>query len=329
MRASTSTSTASTNMRTYTNEIDPFAAQWLRNLFPDAVVDERSIREIEAPEATRAHFFAGVGGWELALQLAGWPDGREVWTGSCPCQPFSQAGKRLGTLDPRHLWPEFLRLIAERRPATIFGEQVASRAGREWLAGVRADLEALGYAVGAADLCAASVGAPHRRQRLFWCAVDHTERARLEGHPGHGDGRRQSRRLDTQTRRSTTAAGGARILADSGAHRRGGRGLAQRAGVEGAQGHEPLGSRRDRHLFGAWRASEGIACSDGRTRRTQPGLCPLVDGVPGRVGQLRAYGNALVPQLAAVFVRAFLDAEAEGLRGAPGGAAGKRRAKAR
>src|SRR5579859_7846917 len=165
------------------NEIEPFAVKWLRALIeaghlPHGQVDDRPIQELKGSDVAVeiAHFFTGIGGWPLALQLAGWPDDAPVWTGSCPCQPFSAAGKRGGTSDPRHLWPEFRRLIAECRPPTIFGEQVASKDGREWLAGVRADLEDLGYAVGAADLCAASAGAPHIRQRLFWVADADQER---------------------------------------------------------------------------------------------------------------------------------------------------------
>ena len=73
--------------------------------------------------------------------------------------------------DKRHLWPEVWRLVRECRPATIFGEQVGGADGRVWFAGVRATLELLGYRVGAADLAAGSVSAPHIRQRLFWVAV--------------------------------------------------------------------------------------------------------------------------------------------------------------
>ena len=164
--------------RHYHNENDKLAAAWLRNLIAAGLiapgdVDERSIADVKPDDLkayAQCHFFAGIGGWSYALRLAGWPDDRPVWTGSCPCQPFSAAGKRKGNGDARHLWPEFHRLIGECRPATVFGEQVASKDGRLWLAGVRADLEALGYAVGAADLCAASAGAPHIRQRLFWVA---------------------------------------------------------------------------------------------------------------------------------------------------------------
>ena len=163
---------------TYYNENNLYAAQWLRNLIAGGAiskgdVDERSIDDVRPSDLqgyTRCHFFAGIGGWDLALQWAGWPDERPVWTGSCPCQPFSSAGKRKGATDERHLWPAFQQLIAQRRPATIFGEQIASNLGREWMSAVRVDLESLGYACGAADLPAASVGAPHIRQRLWWVA---------------------------------------------------------------------------------------------------------------------------------------------------------------
>lgn len=157
----------------YFNDNEPYVSQWVQNLYPEAKVDTRSIADIQPEDLAgyqRAHFFAGIGGWELALQMAGWPDDVPVWTGSAPCQPFSTAGKRKGESDERHLWPEFRRLIAECRPPVIFGEQVASKDGKVWLSRVRADLEALGYGVGAADLCAAGVGAPHIRQRLYWVA---------------------------------------------------------------------------------------------------------------------------------------------------------------
>lgn len=164
--------------KNYYNEFDPFAAACLRELIndgqiPDGDVDERSIEDVSPNDLsgyTQCHFFAGIGGWSLALRIAGVPDSCPIWTGSCPCQPFSQAGSGNGINDPRHLWPHFAWLIRQCKPAKVAGEQVASKAGRSWLAGVRADLEALGYAVAGADLCAAGVGAPHIRQRLYWIA---------------------------------------------------------------------------------------------------------------------------------------------------------------
>jgi DNA (cytosine-5)-methyltransferase 1 len=176
----------------YYNENDPFAAEWLGNLkdaglVPAGDIDTRSIKDVEPNDLdgyAQCHFFAGIGGWPLALRLAGWPDDAPVWTGSCPCQPFSDAGKKAGTDDPRHLWPDFRRLIAAGKPAIAFGEQVASKDGRRWLAGVRSEVEALGYEFGAADLCAAGIASPHIRQRLFWVADSGGTECRWWAQPG-------------------------------------------------------------------------------------------------------------------------------------------------
>ncbi|WP_244314969.1 DNA cytosine methyltransferase, partial [Paraburkholderia unamae] len=157
-------------MAAYYNEIEPYAAQWLRNLIAaghiaPGDVDERSIEDVRPDDLrgyTQCHFFAGLGGWSRSLRVAGWPDDRPVWTGSCPCQPFSVAGKGLGFNDPRHLWPSWYWLIKERRPAILFGEQVA--AATDWLGLVRHNLEALEYAVGAIPIEAASAGADHFRR---------------------------------------------------------------------------------------------------------------------------------------------------------------------
>ena len=130
-------------MSAFYNEIDPYAARWLRNLIDageiaPGVVDERDIKEIDPDELdgfTQFHAFAGIGGWSVALRLAGWDDARPVWTGSPPCQPFSFAGKQRGTADDRHLWPAWFRLIEKCRPPTVFIEQVASAVGHGWLDG--------------------------------------------------------------------------------------------------------------------------------------------------------------------------------------------------
>jgi DNA (cytosine-5)-methyltransferase 1 len=162
----------------YYNDVDPFCCEWVRNLIKaghvaPGVVDERPIEAVQ-PEDLRefcqVHMFCGIAVWSHALRSAGWPDTRPVWTGSCPCQPFSCAGKQLGTADKRHLWPAWFRLIRECRPEQLFGEQVAGPAALEWFDLVSADLEDAGYAVGATDLCAASCGGPHIRQRLYWMA---------------------------------------------------------------------------------------------------------------------------------------------------------------
>lgn len=178
-------------MTTYYNEFDPKAAAWLRELIKaghiaPGDVDERSIVDIRPSDLigyTQCHFFAGIGVWSYALSRAGWSDDRPVWTGSCPCQPFSAAGKGAGFTDERHLWPHFHWLIENCRPPVVFGEQVASKDGLGWFDLVQADMEGSGYACGAVDTCAAGFGAPHIRQRLYWGAcrlVDaDSERRRL------------------------------------------------------------------------------------------------------------------------------------------------------
>ena len=160
----------------YYNEFDPNAAAWLRELIaqgliPKGEVDERSIVDVHPGDLagyTQCHFFAGIGGWSYALQLAGWDANRPVWTGSCSCQAFSVAGLQKAFDDERDLWPAFFDLIKECRPEYVFGEQVENAIKYGWLDRVYSDLEGQGYSCGASVLGAHSVGAPHQRQRLYW-----------------------------------------------------------------------------------------------------------------------------------------------------------------
>ena len=294
----------------YYNEFDPYAAQWLRNLvvagmIPHGDVDHRSILDVKPADLagyTQCHFFCGIAGWPLALALAGWPETRPVWTGSCPCQPLSSAGKQKGHADERHLWPAFYELIAECGPATVFGEQVASKDGREWLCGVRADLEAVGYAVGAADLCAASVGAPHIRQRLFWMAD-----ATGIGFDDRNHGNKENQESAAHCRGQKKIMRGKPDVANGGAVGRMGDTEKPRLQVRDNSNRELFKGGFDK-AGGAnfWANAELIHSTDGKTRRIEPGVSPLAHGVPNRVGKLRAYGNAIVPQAAAEFITAIV-----------------------
>lgn len=326
-------------MTAYYNEHDPFAASWLRELIkaghiPAGDVDERSIEDVTPDEIksyTQCHFFAGIGGWPHALRLAGWPDDRPVWTGSAPCQPFSAAGKGGGFADERHLWPAFLWLISQQRPPVIFGEQVASKAGRDWFDVVSSDLEAHGYAVGAADLCAAGVGAPHIRQRLYFVAAASLDRGgALNGKSGTGDRKQIQNRgccvsgvlmadADWASSARQREHGGQREtekwlrdgFADSSEHdfldNAVGLGCAarRREWDNGKYDGQQLDANGGN--VGFWSDFEWLPCIDGKARPTQPGLFPLAHGVPARVGRLRGYGNAIVPPLAAEFVGAYMD----------------------
>lgn len=339
----------------YFNEFDRYVCSWLRNLqsagaIPCGFVDARDIREVGGCDVERfrqCHFFAGIGGWSKALEIAGWPEGVSVWTGSCPCQPFSSAGKRNGEADERHLWPEFRRLIAECCPSVVFGEQVASPDGRRWLSGVRSDLEALGYAVGCADLPAGGVGSPHKRQRLFWVADwmgDPTasrrkgqrerepaeatrDQARLQQFAGCGsfDGFSHAPCSGLPGRNRADGTNGTKVP-DGG-------GLVDADGSRSQSGRQAAATDGHGGSFvadGGWHESVATYCRDGKYRRVpvpESGVQPLAYGLPrnlgqllpgldrvaeraarsNRVGRLKGYGNAIVPQVAALFIRAFME----------------------
>lgn len=296
----------------YYNELDPYPARWLsrlaeENLIPKGYIDERNIRELGASDVRRyrqCHFFAGIAGWSRALELAGWPDDRPVWTDSCPCQPFSQAGKRRAFDDPRDLWPVWRKLIAECRPATIFGEQVDGPDGFLWLNRVRTDLEKIGYAVGAAVLPAACVNSPHQRHRIWWLADADGGQSRHRHVQRGGEYRQQSShgavsRLAVAESKQMGRTGFSRErtvdrMADTE--------MPERRGSSGAQ-HTGRRSAETR------RPSEVVYCADGKWRRIEPSTFPLAYDVPKRVGRLRAYGNAIIPEVAAEFIMAFMETE--------------------
>jgi DNA (cytosine-5)-methyltransferase 1 len=284
-------------MASYYNEIDPYAAQWLRNLIDAGHiaagdVDTRSIVDVKADDLkgyTQCHFFAGIGVWSHALRQSGWADSRPVWTGSCPCQPFSIAGNGEGTNDERHLWPVWFELIKQCRPDVVFGEQVESAIKYGWLDLVQHDVEGEGYSLGAVGIPAAGVGAPHIRHRLYFVAQS-PEIGR--GGRRHGDTPRYSGQIQTEGRSAfgeladTTSGGWAGV---------GGNGQAQEQRVA------------QRGTSGFWGAADWIDCTDAKTRPVEPSTFPLAYGATARVGRLRAYGNAIVPQAAQALIGAYLE----------------------
>jgi DNA (cytosine-5)-methyltransferase 1 len=359
----------------YYNENDPFAANWLKELIkaeliPNGEVDDRSIADVEPQDLVyfnQHHFFAGIGGWPYALELSGWNADRPVWTGSCPCQSLSCAGKGLGEKDERHLWPIFCSLIEKLRPPTVFGEQVASKDGREWLSGVRNDLEALGYAVGAADLPAASIGAPHKRNRLFWVGYasgqglperrsnERIQQKTVGSHQGeaviggsdngwvaNANGQRQQGKQIRLHKQSGNGKARQEIFKVAG---RSGNGRLANTKRNGRRSNQQ-GWQEKKRTFNFWFNSAFIQCADGKARRVpgrvadnkckglqererksgkaiqriewtcgsdapepkiEPVLFPLANGVQNRVGILRGAGNAIVPQVAAEFITAFMN----------------------
>ncbi len=329
-------------MTAYYNEIDPFAAQWLRNLIDaghiaPGVVDARSIEEVTANDLkgfTQCHFFAGIGVWSYAMRRAGWPDDRPAWTGSCPCQPFSACGKRQGKGDDRHLFPTWFRLISECRPGVVFGEQVASKDGLGWLDDVRDSLEGAEYAFAGFDLCAAGFGAPHIRQRLFWvadtngierkgsgnqwparghesansCSLSGLEHSGSNGRERRICGREDSEREAVNGPAGCNGATCGMAYTNNDRQQSGGRvGGGSKSPVEGDNSGRRGADCLCDAVNGFWGAADWLFCHDGKWRPVKPGLKPLVNGLAGRVGQLRAYGNAIVAPVAEAFVAAYLE----------------------
>ncbi len=323
-------------MTAYYNEIDPYAAQWLRNLvnaghIAPGDVDERSIVDVRADDLkgyVQCHFFAGIGGWSIALRLAGWPDDRPVWTGTCPCQPFQRRRQRARR--PMTNATCGLRGFLSSASATL-QSSLESRLRRR-LDGAGSTLFSLtwkaeGYACGATVLPACGVGAPHIRQRLWFVADADGRNAsaeRLQRSGQHGqqpqdsgsgemanpNGARrpdegQHERGQSQFPARPAEHGGTRELADS---PRGGRReeCQNSGGIGSGNRSQGIAARLEPSgvLSGFWRDAEWIACTDGKARPVGPGSFPLGHGIQRRASKLRTYGNAIVPQVAEEFIRA-------------------------
>lgn len=303
----------------YYNELDKGAAAWLRELInnkliPYGYVDERSITEVTPSDLegfTQCHFFAGIGGWPLALQLAGIPESTRLWTGSPPCQPFSVAGKSLGFDDERHLAPAFLRLIRECNPELLLGEQVAAAIGKHWLDFVFLNLEEKGYSCGASVLPACSVGAPHKRDRLFFGAKQLGDTNSERHNRQHALLQREGQEDMPEVTR--TGEAGCMAYPDSerlqrerrDSYPQGWEGpYFRQAGLLDGTGIENITANSH---YGFWSDADWLGCRDGKFRPVEPGTFPLANGIPERVGRLRGYGNAIVPQVATEFVKAFME----------------------
>lgn len=299
-------------MTAYYNEIDPYAAQWLRNLIAGGhiapgIVDERSIEDVTPNDLrgfTQCHFFAGIGVWSHSLRLAGWPDNKPVWTGSCPCQPFSAAGKGDGFADERHLWPSFNHLINECKPEHIFGEQVAAGNANAWFDLVQADLEGMGYAFGLVPFPAAGIGAPHIRERAYWVAHANGEYQPSTGNKAGITNRAWGCEINGMA--NADCWGFDRWTEASGRKTRPGTGIAigidtggvantnsheQRPQPFNRSGYEYVATGRDEgpaaltrfcrdmrplEVNGFWRDADWLFCRDGKWRPVEPGTFPLV-----------------------------------------------------
>jgi DNA (cytosine-5)-methyltransferase 1 len=311
--------------------------------------------------------FSGIGGLDLGLERAGmecawqvendpfcqtvlahhWPDvpgfndvhevGKEnldtvdLIAGGFPCQPVSQAGRRKGQNDERWLWPEFARIVGELRPRWVLAENVPALASKG-LADVLADLATLGYDAEWELVSAASVGAPHLRERIFIVAYPNSERPTERGvHEGEGEqgvpdlagsgglgaGSSGQGNLGEHSRLSGPARGDVEDADGRTVEsRRRGRGApeaSERATAEDVADAEELakraGLREDEPTALRWRRP-GDGGSPGGYWTPEPDVGRVAHGVPNRLDRLRALGNGVVPQVAEYVGYLIMEAEA-------------------
>jgi len=331
--------------------------------------------------------FSGIGGFDLASEWMGWENvfhceiaefprkvlhyywpnsisyeniketdftihrgGIDILTGGFPCQPFSMAGKRKGTEDERHLWPEMLRAIREIQPRYIVGENVFGLVN--WDAGlvfeqVQSDLEAEGYEVQAFILPAAAVNAPHRRDRVWFVAYSvngghYTKRGevskedRIQEFSGQ---KMESREFD-----GTSFSG---VASDTDLH-----GCNQcdcnneintsQGGVDAQRNSESSNDNGNVANTDSkrctWKRQQGIIRQEGQRREkrfrqlgniehqwekfpTQSPICSGDDGLPTQLDgitfskwrneSIKGYGNAIVPQVVLQIFKAIQEYESQ------------------
>ena len=209
----------------------------------------------------------------------------EVITGGFPCQPFSVAGRRKGTSDNRYLWPEMFRIIKEFKPRWVIGENVRGITSIQdgmVFENVCTDLEGEGYEVRAFNIPAASVGAPHKRERI-WIVANSRRSIRGEQSAWDKESSRSGTHEKTEWSCNTSKIRGSSERTKTMANASTGRRTSQ---------EKQISTRGDSFEHQSWWEAE-------------PNVGRVADGLPGRIYRLRALGNSIVPQIAEEIGRAI------------------------
>ena len=249
----------------------------------------------------------------------------DIITGGYPCQPFSVAGRKKGEEDPRHLWPEYFRLIKELRPSWVIGENVSGHI-KLGLDTVLENLESEGYSARTFSISASSVGAKHQRERIWIVANARQHGGRIEptgNSEGIGRGSLETTERSADTDTISRSSKGEETLANSvelGLEKHGhsettesikrGETMAD-TNIEGRQGG--IHRRQNKEWESQQRHFGRNSAAHGQQGQNwwdiEPELGRVAHGIPNRVDRLKGLGNSLVPQIPYFIAQSILQVE--------------------
>jgi DNA (cytosine-5)-methyltransferase 1 len=235
----------------------------------------------------------------------------DIITGGYPCQPFSVAGRKKGEQDPRHVWPEMFRLIKELRPTWVIGENVGGHI-KLGLDTVLENLESEGYSARTFSISASSVGANHKRERVWIVANSRRSIGREQSSrnsEGIGLWSFETSEWSTDTNQITRSSEGAETMADSesissdgGEYRehsekRKAEGQIRREGCHDCDATNSNSSRLEEQWRSFTTEEENETSQCGRWWDIEPDVGRVANGIPKRVDRLKCLGNSVVPQI--------------------------------
>ncbi len=237
----------------------------------------------------------------------------DIITGGYPCQPFSIAGLKKGEEDPRHLWPEYFRLVKELRPTWVIGENVSGHI-KQGLDTVLEDLEGEGYSTRTFSISASGIGANHKRERVWILA--HSRCSLREGTEFERTNANEIKEGDAnQSERSSSTSKS--NVANSESFFSNGRGHWKSTEKRNPEGETRRNSSDERDVANSERERlQGSEQYETHTRETEaqfsasqsfettgdhwtiePDVGRVAHGIPNRVDRLKSLGNSLVPQI--------------------------------
>jgi len=265
---------------------EPFAQEILKKHWPEAPI----LGDIRSFTNTRSEKPRGLSSSEREALASARESGVFILTGGFPCQPFSQAGRRRGEEDDRFLWPEMLRVIREFSPLWVIAENVRgllTQGGGVVFERVCTDLEAAGYEVQPLIIPAVAVGAPHRRDRVWFVA----HRRQQHGSERRDEGMDSSSPIGASRKSHTERRGEDDTNPNS-------------ERLQGSTEARNIGESREtaEQRFGK------LISWDEPWIKIATEFCGIHDGVRNRMDRnprLKALGNAIVPQVAEEIMRAI------------------------